>query len=193
MLLFQDMLNNDVEESEYCSLVRQALDTLLALYEDMSCNEDRVSRVSRSPLLYTGMVGRPQFIIPIEQLKFLIDSQFTVPQMANIIGVSVRTIHRRLSDYGISVRDKYTTLTNAELDEYISRLHSEFPLCGNKQIAGHLISLGFHVQQHRIRESMRRVDPLARRLTTIHRRSYKVPSPLSLWHLDGNHKLIRYL
>ena len=26
----------------------------------------------------------------------------------------------------------------------------------------------------------------------IHRRKYNVPSPLCLWHIDGNHKLIRW-
>lgn len=59
---------------------------------------------------------------------------------------------------------------------------------------GHLTSRGFRIQQLRVRESMRRVDPegtIARRLFTINRRVYSVPSPLSLWHIDGNHKLIR--
>ena len=32
-----------------------------------------------------------------------------------------------------------------------------------------------------------------RRLRTINRRKYQVPAPLSLWHIDGNHKFIRYV
>ena len=52
------------------------------------------------------------------------------------------------------------------------------------------------VQQVRIGESMRRVDPegvLLRALTidTVNRRKYQVYAPLALWHIDGNHKLIR--
>ncbi|KAF1389905.1 hypothetical protein PFLUV_G00052430 [Perca fluviatilis] len=44
---------------------------------------------------------------------------------------------------------------------------------------------------------MQRVDPGAifmRRLTlqTARRRQYNVPAPNSLWHIDGNHKLIRW-
>ena len=38
------------------------------------------------------------------------------------------------------------------------------------------------------------VDPIGRRLRSmnaIHRRVYNVRSPLALWHMDGNHKLIR--
>lgn len=43
---------------------------------------------------------------------------------------------------------------------------------------------------------MRRVNPegvLLRALTinTITRRKYRVYAPLALWHVDGNHKLIR--
>ncbi len=58
----------------------------------------------------------------------------------------------------------------------------------------HLRSNGFRVQQHRIREAIRRIDPvgtIARRLGSLHRRKYAVAAPRS--HMDGNHKLIRYL
>lgn len=59
----------------------------------------------------------------------------------------------------------------------------------------HLLSRGFRLQQHRVRESQRRIDPegsMLRRLNGIHRREYSVPAPRSLYHIDGNHKLIRY-
>lgn len=63
-----------------------------------------------------------------------------------------------------------------------------------QQMSGHLLSRGIRIQRHRLRESMRRIDPegtLARRLHVIHRRCYSVPAPRSLFHIDGNHKLIR--
>lgn len=45
-------------------------------------------------------------------------------------------------------------------------------------------------------DSMRRVNPegvMMRRLSiqTARRRQYSVPAPNHLWHIDGNHKLIR--
>ena len=61
---------------------------------------------------------------------------------------------------------------------------------------GHLLSRGLRVQQHRIRESQRRVDPagsIMRQLKTIKHRQYHVNGPGALWHIDGNHKLIRYV
>ena len=141
-----------------------------------------------------GAVGRPRFDIPREQLSLLIESQFTLPQIADIIGVSERTIHRRMSEYGLSIQYTYSEMTNLELDSVIADIHWEFPMCGNKQMGGHLLSRSIRVQQHRICESMRRIDPegtLARRLNVIHRCCYSVPSLRSLYHIDGNHKLIR--
>ena len=64
-----------------------------------------------------------------------------------------------------------------------------------KTIEGELVAQGIRVQRHRLRSSVKRVDPVGRRLrafTNIHRRIYNVHSPLALWHIDGNHKLIRY-
>lgn len=55
---------------------------------------------------------------------------------------------------------------------------------------------GAGVQQSRIRDAQRRVDPqgvLMRQLTVIRRRQYNVRAPLSLYHIDGNHKLIRWV
>ena len=64
-------------------------------------------------------------------------------------------------------------------------------------MTGFLRLRGVVVQQSRIREAMRRVKPegamlRALRLHVTHRRSYQVSSPLALWHIDGNQKLIRY-
>jgi hypothetical protein len=59
---------------------------------------------------------------------------------------------------------------------------------------GHLLAKGYRVQQARVREAQRMIDPegsMMRQLRTTNRREYYVPSPKSLWHMDGNHKLIR--
>ena len=50
--------------------------------------------------------------------------------------------------------------------------------------------------EERVRSGLKRINPdgLALRCLQISpRRSYSVPGPLSLWHIDGNHKLIRYM
>ena len=72
-----------------------------------------------------------------------------------------------------------------------------FPNCGYRRMRGFLRARGLEVQWGRIEDSMKRVCPegvLMRclQLTVLERRIYKVRSPLSLWHIDGNHKLIRW-
>lgn len=54
-----------------------------------------------------------------------------------------------------------------------------------------------HIIGQRVQESMGRVDSQGVLLRTLQlnprrRRRYSVPAPNSLWHIDGNHKLIRY-
>ena len=74
----------------------------------------------------------------------------------------------------------------------ISSLH---PQCGEKNITGRLRSQGILVQRKRIRESIRRVDPIGvelRARRVLHRRMYCVECPNALWYLDGYHKLIRW-
>ncbi|XP_046864706.1 uncharacterized protein LOC124459241 [Xenia sp. Carnegie-2017] len=51
------------------------------------------------------------------------------------------------------------------------------------------------VQRWRVRQSIWRIDPDSRMLRCrkiTKRRLYNVPTPNSLWHLDGQHKLIRW-
>ena len=65
-------------------------------------------------------------------------------------------------------------------------------------MTGFLIDAGHRFQQRRIRECMRRVNPdgvflRAHELRAVRRRRYQVRGPLALWHVDGNHKLIRYI
>ena len=70
------------------------------------------------------------------------------------------------------------------------------PTCCQNQMMGHLKSRGHRVQQERVREVMRRVDPagsIMRCLCALNRRQYSVPAPGSLCHIDGNHKLIHII
>ena len=93
----------------------------------------------RAPTVHKGMSGRPRFDIPRNMLACLLEIRFTVPQIANILGVSVRTLRRRMSDYVLSVRDFYSALTDDQLD---IQIQAQFPTCGNRQMQGHLLARG---------------------------------------------------
>ena len=142
-----------------------------------------------------GGRGRPKFFVSREQLQYLLERGFYVPDVAKLLGLSLRTTERRLQEFGISSGQFFTTIDNETLDRTVCTILRSFPSYGYRRMTGSLLSRGIKVQQVRIRESMRRVNPegvLLRALTinTINRRKYGVYAPLALWHVDGNHKLI---
>lgn len=70
--------------------------------------------------------------------------------------------------YGLSVRALYSTISDVEFDDLVSIIHQQHPTCGNVQMQGHLLSLGHRVQQIRIRETMRRIDPVGTALRRLY-------------------------
>ena len=176
---------------ELVGIVRDAKDLLQSLVHEYeapnSCRTEQVSYGDR---------GRPKFDVSRDQLEFLLERGFSVPDVAHMLGLSVRTTERRLQEFNISSRQFFTIIDDQTLDRTLEDILRSFPSYGYRRMTGALLSNGIKVQQFRIRESMRRVNPdgiLLRALTinTVQRRKYQVYVPLALWHVDGNHKLIR--
>ncbi len=81
-----------------------------------------------------------------------------------------------------------------------TELHQQiffFKLIGYCSVIGHLRGKGLRVKRDDVRQSMWRVDPSGRSTMAvrgaIRRRTYSVEGPLALWHIDGHHKLIRFV
>ena len=87
-------------------------------------------------------------------------------------------------------------MTCTDLDDMVKEILERFLKTGYKRMIGYLLANGHRVQEKRVRESMRRVDPdgvieRSISLNIIHRRKYSVASSLALWHNDGHHKIVR--
>ena len=132
---------------------KNALKLLVRVKEKTEGGQDQYGQ--QPATFHSGSAGRPPFIIRREQLEFLVENQFSVPQMASMLGVSTKTVERQLSDYGISIRDTYTDMTNEELQSVVASIQNEHPMCGNRQMRGYLLARGFRVQQSRIREAQK--------------------------------------
>ena len=92
-----------------------------------------------------------------------------------------------LEDHGVDP-DDYTSITLQELNEIIKLDH---PKDGEALLKGHLFQLDTTFS---VKGSIHEVDherTVCRCSNVIKRRSYSVPAPNSMWHVDGNHKLIR--
>ena len=96
--------------------------------------------VSRSDIRCPdATLGRPRFNIPRNQLAFLLEAQFLVPKSADILGVSVRTVRRRMSEYHLSIHMYYSTISDDELDRVAGEIQLQYPTCGNRQMQGHFL------------------------------------------------------
>ena len=89
----------------------------------------------------------------------------------------------------------FTTISNRELDRVVYQIKTAHPHDGERLLAGHLVSQGIIVPRSQLRSSIHRVDPVntvLRRSLVTRRRVYFSEGPNYVWHVDGNHKLIRW-
>lgn len=96
----------------------------------------------RPAKLRSGDRGRPSWDISHEQLQYLLEFSFTVSEIAHLFGVSYRTIRRRMTDYGLSVRMHYSGITDGDLRQVVSNFIAHFPESGIKRVLGYLSSVG---------------------------------------------------
>ena len=150
--------------------------------------------------MYTGHPGRPRYncYITRHQLNVLLEMQFTVTQIAQLLQVSCRTIFRRLSEFNLSVKGLYSTVQDADLDELVVSILQEHPNIGYRMMRSRLSVRVVYIQESslRVRDAMQRVDPIGvsyyRWSNSILRRTYRVSCPNALWHIDGLNSLIRW-
>ena len=145
-------------------------------------------------------IGRPLLAVTRDQLEHLRSLHFSWHKISKLLSVSISTIQRRRSEFGLE-EDNYSDISNEELDSIYRSLANNSgdnivtPNLGRRRFIGALRSRGLRIQRWRVSECIRRVDPVGTALRwrlVIHRRKYYVPAPNSLWHIDSAHKLIRW-
>lgn len=90
---------------------------------------------------------------------------------------------------------RFSAITDSDLEAELRTIISNHPNAGEVYLTGHLRSRSIYVQRERLRQMMRHIDPEGvdrRKTTAVKRRTYSVPYPNFLWHIDGAHKLIMY-
>ena len=168
--------------------ISEVAENIKTLIEVLNGIEDQLQRQSRCR-------GRPAIRITEHELCNLLELHFTQVEIAKLFGCSTRTVRRRILEYGFQEVIRFTDINDQSLDELVTNFVTNFPCAGQKTLAGYLESQGYHIQRWRIHDSLLRVDPWGveqRTRNILHRRQYRVKGPNSLWHIDGNHKLIRW-
>ena len=129
-----------------------------------------------------------------EELHMLRSFGYKWQEIHVIVGMTESFVTRWREKFNFEDPQK-TRISDEELDFMVRNLITNYPQRGEKMLDGWLAVADCRVQRARLRASMRRVDPegiLLRRRKAVHRRIYQVAGPHHLWHVDGNHKLIKF-
>ncbi len=129
--------------------------------------------------------GRPRFHVSREQLEYLAALSFSWTEIASVLGVSRMTVFRRRREFHMVNTGEPITIS--DLVTLLREMRMEFPDMGQTIVLGRLRSQGFSVTRDRVRQGIRRTDPINTALRglagAISRRHYSVPGPNSLWHI----------
>ena len=172
------------------------LDALTQLHSLLNIEKEKSKQHIAVVQFEEGPAGRQRMAISPDYLCNLLELNLSVPCVAKLMGISRSTVYRRMAEYDLSIKALYSTLTDEELDQCVREIKSRQPHSGYRMVKALLQARGLRVQYNRVRASMHRVDTtgvISRmlHLGCIARRTYSVPGPQSLVHIDTNHKLIR--
>lgn len=101
-----------------------------------------------------GLRGRPRFAVERQQLAEMLQTNLSVPCIAELQGVSVRTIFRRMREFGVSVSELYSSISDEELDNMVTTTKNDMPTAGYWMVKGRLLPMGIRVQWARMAASM---------------------------------------
>ncbi len=139
-------------------------------------------------------MGRPKVVVCKEDILSLRALNYSWTKIARMLDVSRQTLYRRLDEFNIPSTD-FASISSEDLDRTVSGIKENFPNDGEVMLQGHMLRLGIKVPRIRLRATIHNVDhenTVARRSTVVKRRVYSVSHPNAVWHIDGNHKLIRW-
>lgn len=178
-------------KGEYVPLYMSISETLITFRETSNVAVPELVKIVRTP----GKRGRPRKVPNIEIVREAMapGQLINVKELASTMKMHRNTLTPYLKNNNIDY--KYSTMTDDELDTLVDAYRQEYPASGSRYVRGHLRALGHRIQEQRVRDSIKRVDPLGgvlRENKAIKRKKYKVARPDALWHMDGHHKLIRW-
>ncbi|XP_069369670.1 uncharacterized protein [Paralichthys olivaceus] len=150
------------------------------------------SRLKSFTIIVDGrkVSGRPKLVVSRDHLEDLIEMELSVPCISKMLGISNQTVRRRMQQWGLTIKESCSKITDDELDSLVSAIKADSPNLGQKMMKERLKALGHRVQMSRVCESLHRV----RNPGTCERPTELGcdPAPLSLVHVNTSHKLKRY-
>ena len=137
--------------------------------------------------------GRTAKIVPKERLECMLKLKMPISKIAEALQISRPSVYKAMVMYDLNY-NRYTYVNDDELQLTVRQIKTHHLNAGEVMVQGHLEARGIHVQRHRVRDAIHNTDPTVsvRKRPPINRRVYSVPCPNYIWHVDGNHKMIRW-
>lgn len=190
----KDKIPNQVQRSHLQKSI-SLRDQVHACYLNLLRNP--APKLERSTL---SAAGKPSYLLNINTnlLQELYANGFTDQEMAEHLSCSRQTVIRRRRALGLL--DKRAA-KHVHAEEEVRRQVALYLAgrdsltTGQRNVQGWLEANNINTTRDQVRKLMRELDPDGTRLRASvmrKRRVYKVPFPNSLWHIDGQHKLIRW-
>ena len=177
----QQIVNVDSPIADELAAVLLSIETISETLEN-SVNGNRLS-IQVTSLEYSG-TGRPKLNVSDDHIYFLLQNGFKCTIIAKMLQISLRTLRRRMSEYGITQKMFQSTITESELDDKVREIVRYFPQIGYRRLLGELERQSIRITRSKARESLQRIDPVG--VTEkwlqgpVSRRKYSVKGPLSL-------------
>ncbi|XP_019620312.1 PREDICTED: uncharacterized protein LOC109466887 [Branchiostoma belcheri] len=124
--------------------------------------------------------GRPRYVVDPGSMRASFDAGVAFNVQARVQGVSQSTMYRRRREMGFLQQNRYTNISDADLDQMMTRILARDPNCGRSMALGALRREGVTVAERRVSESLRRVGGArvgARFPIPVPRRPYRAVCP----------------
>ena len=72
----------------------------------------------------------------------MLDGNFKVQEISEILNVSKRTIEQQMSNYELTAANRFTDITDEKLDNAVRAVTTTSPDCGSKLLTGYLWARG---------------------------------------------------
>ncbi len=131
LVFFKCTLNQETFPHAVMEGLREVIQIIGEINHSQQCTHNALNFES-------GKVGQPRVLLPEERLRDLIAMSLPVPCIAKLLGVSTRTIPRRMSEIGLAVRDTYISVLDEELDALVLTVKSRHSYAGYRMVKGFL-------------------------------------------------------
>jgi hypothetical protein len=159
--------------------------------EQFSASNTTPNRRGRKPSVLTDHDQEVHLYHELYRLRVL---GYNWKEISEATGLEIKFIRRWREK--VDFQDPMNSLiSDSDLDELVKSSIDGYAARGEKMVDSCLAEADCRVSRKRLRASMKRVDAAgiqSRKAKAIRRRQYNVQGPHHLWHVDGNHKLIKF-